>query len=100
MKLEPTDATPVFVIREARTPGAWGKGRTFAAAATSIRKHGAANGSVVYTFVASDDACFNEMGDGVYRDRGPIYKGTLHNTGVKITEVYDEQPLKNPDDNN
>ncbi|WP_460198984.1 hypothetical protein ACE15N_22085 (plasmid) [Xanthomonas campestris pv. passiflorae] len=55
---------------------------------------------MVYTFVASDDAYFNEMGDGVYRDRGPIYKGTLHNTGVKITEVYDESPLKTSDDNN
>lgn len=93
MKIELTKETPVFVIREARTPGAWGRGRGPADAAKTIRRNGARNGCAVYAFAADEFARFNEMGDGCYSKRGPIYKGTLHNTGVKITGIYDPDPL-------
>ncbi len=93
MKIELNKDLPVFVIREARMPGAWGKGRTPTDAAVAIRKHGARNGCTVYAFAASEDACFNDMGDGCYSARGPIYKGALHNTGVKIASVHDAAPL-------
>lgn len=82
--IELTEERPYVLIREARTPGAWGRGRTEAEAAKNVRANGAVNGKKVYVCAVDPKGCIDEMGSLLYDSRGPIYHGTLHNTGVKI----------------
>lgn len=86
MKIEQTAEATHVLIREARTPGAWGKGKTVAEAAKNVRANGARNGCVSYIMAVDADAYIDDMGDLQRTHRGPIYKGKLHNTGVTITE--------------
>lgn len=87
-KIEATPQHPVIIIREARTPGAWGKGATPAEAAKAIRKHGARNGCTVYVCAVDATGHIDEMGDMQRQTRGPIYRGFLHNTGVSSLTLY------------
>lgn len=89
-KLEATPVLPLIILREARTPGAWGKGATAAEAAKAIRQHGARDGTTVYGMACSADAFIDEMGALQHNGRGPILKGKLYARGIAAAELYAE----------
>lgn len=88
MKVEATADHPLIIIREARSPGAWGKGATPAAAAKGIRQHGARNGATVYVCACTASSYIDEMGALFHDGRGPIYRGKLWNGGVSHLEMH------------
>ena len=85
-----TPEHPVIILREARFPGAWGKGATPAEAARNIRKHGARDGATVYGMACSANASITDMGDLASDGRGPILKGKLYARGIAQPELYAE----------